>query len=94
MNTDLRSSVLCLKEQQDSFLFLLARIKAILKAKRVWHVLQGENVASSFLSHQDEMERTITAAQGIMAYEYDRDIGCSLILKEHGKDPFLWVMPH
>lgn len=53
MNTEQRVLILRYREQQNNLLYWPAQIKALLKAKLVRHVGQGDDAASSHVSNLD-----------------------------------------
>lgn len=74
----------------DNFLYSSAQIKAVLKAKRVWHLLLADDAASLSSSH--EVLGSDEGSDLASAPEYARDIAFSIILQKIGKAPFVWAM--
>lgn len=68
------------KGQQENLLYWCAQIKAILKEKRVWPVVQGDDAASASASHQNGTDMTDTATARVMDNAFATDVACSVIL--------------
>lgn len=83
-----------LRDPKNNFLYCSAQVKAILKAKRVWHVVRGDNVASSSASHHDRMSTIFDGAVAIVDSEFNKDVTCLVTLQGIGKIPFARVTVH
>lgn len=94
MNVEQGSLVPRFKGQQDNFLYWSGQIKAILKAKRVWHVGRGDDGASSSASHQDGTDKTGTATEGVLDNAFAKDIACSVVLQGLAEVSTARVMAH
>lgn len=64
----------------------------ILRARRVWIVVRGEDASSFFASPQDRTDRTDTTTGGVMGDGYAGDVACSVIHQGLGEGLFLCVM--
>lgn len=68
-----------------------AQVEAILRAKGAWHVVHGDDEATSML-HGGEMDTMESGARNITEEELARYVACSLILQGLGDIPFSCVM--
>jgi len=96
------------KGPQDNFLYWSARIKALLKSKKVWSVVRDPTAPASSSSEvqdnsnevQDNTTTTATAtpdasaaaAATLLAEQEKKDVACSIILRSLGPVPFAAVM--
>lgn len=75
---------------QDNFLHWSAQIRAILKAKGVWHVVRADDAVSLSSWHQVQVSEE--GSDVASDPEYGRDIEWSIILQGLGEVPLACVM--
>lgn len=72
-------------------MYWLSQLKESLKAKPVWHDMQGDRAMSSYKSHHDGLDMTDSTIGDVMYDDYAPDVACSEIFQGLGQVPVAYV---
>lgn len=93
-NSEKRTVTSRFRGQQDTILYLSAKVKIILEVKRAWHVVRDDDAASLSASFQDGTDARADGARAIVNSEFDKNVACSVTLQSLGEVSFACVLAY